>query len=131
MNISKISVLNPKVWGVTVQFKVLDKKEPRNVTFNDAPHVVCEFKVGDDSGTIDFNVWDEQVKKFKVGKCYEVTEARLSVFNNSLKLNLSRKSEIKSLNSEIKVNLSNSMSEKFVEEPRQFKYKSLKQYNKF
>ena len=132
MNPSKIKVLNPRVWGVIVQFKVLKKGEAREVKFNDEVHKVCEFIVGDDTGIIGFNAWDEQINSFVVGKTYEINEARMSVFNNSLKLNMSRKSKAKEIKEEFKVDESNNMSEQFVEAPKKFSYqKNIGFYNKF
>ncbi|VVB75745.1 Single-stranded DNA binding protein Ssb [Candidatus Tiddalikarchaeum anstoanum] len=124
MNVSRLGNLNPRVWGITVHFKVLSKiGDIREVKYQDEVHKVGDYKIGDESGVIILSLWDDYNKKIKVGKVYEVTEARLLVFNNNMKLSLSKKSEMKEIKEEIKVDESNDMSEKFVEAPKKFGYK--------
>lgn len=119
MGATRISILNPRVWGVIIDFKVLKKGVPREVKFKDgSPHKVAEHKVGDESGTILLTVWDDKIEYFKEGSSYEIDEANLSVFDNSLKLNMSKKSKITDLDRDIKVDESNDMSSKFVEVPK-------------
>ena len=124
MSVTSISLLNPRVWGVTLQFKVLKAEEVRVVNFKDgSEHRVGEFLVGDNTGVIVFSAWDESIEQFKISKCYEVTEARLTVFNNTMKLTMSRKSEVKEIEEDITPDSSNNLSEKRFEPPKKFTYK--------
>ncbi|MFA5332967.1 MAG: hypothetical protein WC376_00535 [Candidatus Nanoarchaeia archaeon] len=111
--ITKIEKLDPRVWGVTIQFKIIDTYEIRAVSFQDgSEHKTMDFLIADDSATILLNLWDDFISLVKKGKNYEITNARLTVFNNVMKLTNSRKSEIKEINEAIIPNLSNKMSEK-------------------
>lgn len=124
MTITEISKLNPRVWGVTIHFNVLEKGEVRNVNFKDgSEHRVSEDLVGDNSGTILLNLWDDHIELIKKGKCYELTEARLTVFNNIMKLTMSRKSEIKTIKEDINVDMENNMSEKSFKPAKKFSYR--------
>jgi len=121
MSLGKIANLNPKVWGITIQFKVLEKGEIRNVNFKDGTqHQVSEDLVGDETGTILLNLWDDSIKKVELGKTYEITEARLTVFNNIMKLTVSRKSEINKINEKIEPLLENNMSKKKFEQAQRY-----------
>lgn len=124
MKITKINTLDPRVWGVTIHFKVLKQEEVRDVNFKDgSAHQVGEFLVGDDTGIIKFSVWDNMISELKVGNCYKISEARLNVFNNRMNLTTSRKSELKKSNEEIEVDESVNMSEKKVKPQKKFYYK--------
>lgn len=121
MTLGQIGNLNPKVWGITLEFKVLEKGEVRNVNFKDGTeHKVSEDLVGDETGTILLNLWDDSIKKIELGKTYELTEARMTVFNSIMKITMSRKSELNEIKKEITPLLENNMSEK--------KFKSAKKY---
>jgi ssDNA-binding replication factor A large subunit len=111
--ITKIERLDPRVWGVTIQFVVMDSFEEKNVNFADgSAHKTKDFLVADDSASIWLNLWDDNIKLIQKGKNYEITNARLTVFNNVMKLTTSRKSEIKEISEKITPNLINKMSEK-------------------
>ncbi|MBN1923476.1 MAG: hypothetical protein JW791_01805 [Nanoarchaeota archaeon] len=131
MSSIKVSTLNPKMWGFNIVFKVLKLNNERTVNFKDnTTHNVAEYLVGDDSGVIVLNVWDEHISKFEPGKVYELTEARLTVFMNRMKLTMSRKSEVKLLDEDLSVDESNNVSEKHFEEaPKPF-YNQNKPYFK-
>lgn len=111
--ITKIEKLDPRVWGVTIQFNVIDSYDEKNVNFQDgSAHKTRDFLIGDDSATILLNLWDENIALIEKGKNYEINNARLTVFNNVMKLTSSRKSEITEINESITPNLTNKMSEK-------------------
>ncbi|MDD4353234.1 MAG: hypothetical protein PHN56_02120 [Candidatus Nanoarchaeia archaeon] len=111
--ITKIEKLDPRVWGVTIHFIVIDSYEEKNINFADgSSHKTMDFLVADDSASILLNLWDESINSIKKGKTYEIDNARLTVFNNIMKLTSSRKSEIKEIEEKIIPKLDNNMSEK-------------------
>ncbi|MFA5303178.1 MAG: SOSS complex subunit B family protein [Candidatus Nanoarchaeia archaeon] len=113
IKITKIEKLDPRVWGVTIHFIVIDIYDIRAVSFQDgSEHKTMDFLIADDSASILLNLWDDFIGLVKKGKTYEITNARLTVFNNVMKLTNSRKSEITEIKETIKPNLTNKMSEK-------------------
>ncbi len=118
----KIANLNPKAWGLKLMFKVVKKGESREVEFKDgSTHKVAEHLVGDNTGTILLTAWDDKIDKFEKGKVYEITEARMNVYNYRMKINMTRKSEMKEVDDDMKVKKTVNMSEKFFEKPKTWK----------
>jgi ssDNA-binding replication factor A large subunit len=111
--ITNIEKLDPRVWGVTIHFVVLDSFGEKNIDFQDgSSHKTSDFLVADNSASILLNLWDGSIGLIKKGKAYEITNARLTVFNNIMKLASSRKSEIREIDEKITPNLDNKMSDK-------------------
>ena len=114
--ITRIEKLDPRVWGVTIQFTVLKDYDLRELNFADnSAHKTRDFLIADSSASILLTLWDDNISKVSKAKSYEITEARLTVFNNKMKLTSSRKSEIREINEKIAPRLDINMSEKKVQ----------------
>jgi Single-stranded DNA binding protein Ssb-like, OB fold len=128
--ITNIEKLNPRVWGVTIQFKVIDSYEEKNINFPDgSAHKTKDFLIADNTATILLNLWDNNISLIKKNKNYELNNARLTVFNKIMKLTTSRKSEITKINEKITPNLDNKMSEKKFKPAKKAFFSRKKSYN--
>ncbi|MHA1264046.1 MAG: hypothetical protein ACTSRS_02325 [Candidatus Helarchaeota archaeon] len=85
-----INVLQ-KRYGISLRVKVIDQKETRQViTKRDRKqHDVWTFVVGDETGCIDFVLWDKGAD-IAVGDVIEISGGYTREFNHVLQLNLSR-----------------------------------------
>ena len=115
-----IADLAPGTRGVELKVKVVEKKDEREVTVKATgqQHRVGEFIVGDESGTIILSLWDEAIDKMEVNGIYEVKNAYVSTFRNSMRLNTGRYGTIEPSEGEFEVNAENNVSDKFVEDSR-------------
>jgi len=113
VKITSIEKFDPRVWGITVNFTVLENFDEKSVNFKDGTvHKTKDFLIADNTANILFNLWDEKIGLLKKGKNFQVNNARMTVFNNVMKLTTSRTSEIKEITDKIIPNLDNKMSEK-------------------
>lgn len=85
-----INVLQ-KQFGINLLVKVLDQKETRHVTTkkDGVDHMVLTYVVGDETGCIDFVLWDKG-DDIAVGDVLEIRGGYTREFNKSLQLNLAR-----------------------------------------
>ncbi len=93
----KISELRPGLRNVDTAFKVLEKLNEREVTsrISGKTHRVAEFLVGDETANVVLTLWNNDIEKVEVGKSYELKNGFVNIFKNSMRLALSRRSELK------------------------------------
>ena len=87
-----IAQLRPYQKKIMVKVKILEKNEPREVTsrLDDTQHSVTEAFVADNTGAILLTLWDQDIEKFELNKCYEIENGYTSLFKNSLRMNVGR-----------------------------------------
>jgi len=118
--ITRVADLNTASRNVNLHVKVLEKSEPKEVTSRRTgeTHRVSEILIGDESGTILLSAWDDMIEKIETGKTYDVKNAYISVFQNSMRLSLGKYSTITQSDEEIAdedINRDNNMSSKTVQ----------------
>jgi replication factor A1 len=112
---ASVSELKPFQKRVTLTVKVVRKSEPREVVsrLDDSKHAVSEALVGDETGSVLLTLWDSDIEKMQVGKCYDIVNGYTSLFKNTLRLNIGRYGEIKEPSREIgEVKEDNNLSER-------------------
>jgi len=122
---AEVAELTPRSRGVDLTVKVVEKLDEREVTARASgrQHRVAEFLVGDKTGSIIMTLWDKDIDKVKVGKTYELKNAFVSTFKNSMRLNTGRYGSIEESDREVEANTSNNLSDKFVEQkPRRRRF---------
>ena len=116
---TNIAELTPRSRGVDLTVKVVEKLDEREVTARASgrQHRVAEFLVGDESGSIIMTLWDKDIDKVEVGKTYEIKNAFVNTFRNSMRLSTGRYGSIEESEKEVEANTDNNLSDKFVERP--------------
>lgn len=107
--------LKPFMKKVNVTVKVVNKNEVREVTskLDNSSHKVTEALVADASGSILLTLWDDKIDAVEVGKTYTIENGFISLFKNSVRLNIGRFGILKEAEKALEeVNEANNISEK-------------------
>ncbi|MFQ6081497.1 MAG: single-stranded DNA-binding protein, partial [Candidatus Bathyarchaeia archaeon] len=76
-------------------------------------HQVAEALVGDETGCILLNLWDEDIGRFEVGDVIQIRNGYVRLFRGSMRLNIGRYGEAERLEEEMaEVNTENNLSER-------------------
>ncbi len=111
----KVEGLKPSLRDVNVIVKVADLGQPRGVFVrrDNSEHRVAEALVGDETGTILLNLWDDQIDLFGMNDVFEIKNGYTSLFRGSLRLNIGRRGTAEKVDTEIEgLNKENNLSEK-------------------
>jgi len=120
----KVGELTPNSKAVNVTAKVVSKGEVRSTTSGHdySPHRVVDALVGDETGCIYLNLWDDNIDKVKEGETLNIKNGYVSLFRGSMRLNIGRYGSFETVTeSPIKeVNTQNNLSSKQYEQERRF-----------
>jgi len=88
----KIKELRDKMRNVTVEGKVMEKSDPREVLsrFKDETYKVASAIIGDETGTIKMTLWNEQIDKVNVDNLVKVENGYVSSFKGEIQLNVGK-----------------------------------------
>ena len=128
----KVNELQPRK-SATVTVKVVSKGEPKQVMGKDgSPHKVADILVGDETGSILFSLWDNDIDKVSEGDVLNITDGYVNVVRGSMRLSLGRQGKMEKVNENIEnVNTENNLSNKQVEEgPRPRRFGGRGRYNR-
>ena len=91
-----ISELSPKMRSIDVEFKVIDKEQPREVHSkrDNETHHVADALVGDETGVVKMTLWDGDIEEIKRGKTYLLRDGYTDLFRGSLRLKVGRRSKL-------------------------------------
>ena len=76
--------------GITIEAKIRDKAEPREVTTKFGQTKVCDAYLEDDSGSIKFTIWGDDIQKVKNGDLVKIENGYTTEFRGEVQLNKSR-----------------------------------------
>ena len=120
----KVGELTPNSKAVNVTAKVVSKGEVRSITSGRdySPHRVVDALVGDETGCIYLNLWDDNIDKVKEGETLNIKNGYVNLFRGSMRLNIGRYGSFEAvIESPIKeVNTQNNLSSKQYEQERRF-----------
>ncbi len=116
---ARIESLGVNSRGINAVVKVVEKRDEKDIVsrIDGATHKVAEFLVGDPSGSIIMSLWDDAISQVEIGKSYQIENARVIVFNNSMRLSPGRLGKISPASEDVEANTQNNVSEKHVERP--------------
>jgi replication factor A1 len=100
---------------VNVKVKVLSKTETREVASRRSGSTlsVAEALVGDDTGCVLLNLWEEDIEKVDEGDIITITNGYVKLFKGSMRLNIGRYGQTEKIEEDIpEVNTENNLSEK-------------------
>lgn len=88
----KIGELTPNSKAVNVTAKVVSKGEVRsNTSGRDfTTHRVVDALVGDETGCIYLNLWDDNIEKAKEGDTLNIKNGYINLFRGNMRLNVGR-----------------------------------------
>jgi replication factor A1 len=119
---AKISELTPNSKAVNVIAKVVSKAEERSTTSSRdyTTHRVVDALVGDETGVVYLNLWDDNIDKVKEGDTINLKNGYINLFRGSMRLNIGRYGSFELVEeSPIKeVNTENNVSSKQYEQER-------------
>jgi len=110
----KVDSLKSRMRNLNVIVKVVSKGEAREITSrrDRKVHSVAEALVGDETGCVLLNLWDDQINEFDEGDVVEIRNGYTSLFRGYLRLNIGRLGTAEKADSEIgQVNKENNLSE--------------------
>jgi len=86
----KISEIKRGMSNVSVEAKVIDISEARDVQTRYGSRSVADATLEDGSGQISLSLWQDQINSVKVGDKVVVTGAYITEFRDRLQLNIPR-----------------------------------------
>jgi len=90
----KIGEIKIGMSNVTLEAKVIDISEIREVMTRFGRRNVADALLEDDTGQIKMSLWQDQIKRIKVGNKVSVTGAFVTEFRGNLQLNVPRSGKI-------------------------------------
>jgi len=120
----KVGELTPSSRAVNVVVKVVSKGEVRSTTSGRdySAHRVVDALVGDETGCVYLNLWDDKIDKVKEGDVLSIKNGYVNLFRGSMRLNIGRYGSFEVV-AEPKigeVNTENNLSSKQYEQERRF-----------
>jgi len=85
----KIKELRDGMKRVSIQAKVTEKSDPREVTsrFKDQTYKVSTALIADETGTIKLTLWNDQIDLVNVGDIVRVENGYITSFRGEIQLN--------------------------------------------
>jgi ssDNA-binding replication factor A large subunit len=90
----KISEIKRGESNITIQAKVIDVSDSRDVQTKYGKRSVADATLEDDSGQITLTLWEEKIGSVKIGDVISVAGAYVTEFRDKLQLNIPRTGKI-------------------------------------
>jgi ssDNA-binding replication factor A large subunit len=91
MTFIKVNDIEPvKKPGINIRVRVIAKSEPRSVNTKYGKSRVCDFKVGDETGTLTFSLWGTKINEANFGDLLEIENGYCNVWQGKPQLSLGR-----------------------------------------
>jgi len=119
----KIGELTPNSKAVNVIAKAVSKGEVRSTTSGRdyTAHRVVDVLVGDETGCVYLNLWDDNIDKAKEGDILNIKNGYVNLFRGNMRLNIGRYGSFEVVaEPKIEVNTENNLSSKQYEQERRF-----------
>jgi replication factor A1 len=113
-NLMKVADLRAYSRRANVRVKLTSVGEPKTVVSrrDGNTYRVAEAVVGDETGCIVLNLWNEDIDRFEVGDVIEIKNGYMKTFRGSMRLNIGKYGEAQKTEEDIpEVNLKNNLSE--------------------
>lgn len=90
----KINEISRGLSGVTVEAKVVDKGEKREVNTKYGKRSVADVTLEDDTGQISLSLWEESIDTVKIGDKVKLEGGYVTEFRDKIQLNLPRSGKL-------------------------------------
>jgi ssDNA-binding replication factor A large subunit len=119
MEFVKVQDLKPvKQPGINIIVRVVAKNEPRTVNTKYGKSRVCDFKVGDETGTVTFSLWGTKINEANFGDLLKIENGYCNVWQGNPQLSLGRDGTMTKVEDE-KFPDAQTILQKFIEESRE------------
>lgn len=119
----KVGELTPNSKAVNVVAKAVSKGEVRSTTSGRdyTAHRVADVLVGDETGCVYLNLWDDNIEKVKEGDILKIKNGYVNLFRGNMRLNIGRYGTFEVVTEpKIEANTENNLSSKVYEQERRF-----------
>ena len=88
----KIRELHNGMKNVSIEAKVVEKSEPREVTsrFTDETYKVATAIIADETGTIKLTLWNDQINQVNINEKIKVEKGYVTSFRGEIQLNIGK-----------------------------------------
>lgn len=86
----KINEIKRGMSNITLQAKVVDISQPRQVQTKFGVRSVADATLEDESGQISMSLWEEKITSIKVGDTVDISGGYTTEFRDKLQLNIPR-----------------------------------------
>ena len=86
----KINEIKRGMSNITLQAKVMDISESRQVQTKFGPRSVADATIEDDTGQMSLTLWEANITSVKVGDMINISGAYTTEFRDKLQLNIPR-----------------------------------------
>ncbi|HUU88408.1 MAG TPA: DNA-binding protein [Candidatus Glassbacteria bacterium] len=88
----KISELRNGMKRISVEAKVVEKGEPRQVNsrYKDETYTISDVMVADESGSIKLTLWNEQIDQVDVNNTVKIENGYITSFRGEIQLNVGK-----------------------------------------
>jgi len=93
----KISDISAGMSNVSVEAKVVDISESRDVQTRYGPRTVADATLEDETGQITISLWEKQINSVTVGDRVRVVGAYVTKFRDKLQLNIPKSGRLEVL----------------------------------
>ncbi len=90
----KISEVQKGMSNISIEGKVIDISEAREVNTRYGKKSVADALIEDDSGEIKLSLWQDQITSVKVGDKISVSGAYVTEFRSTMQLNIPRSGKL-------------------------------------
>ena len=94
----KINEIEPGMNGVSVEGRIIEKSDPRNVNTRYGQRSVADVTLEDETGTINLSLWEQQIDLVNVGDRVSIKGAYITEYRNEIQLNIPRSGTIEVVN---------------------------------
>lgn len=90
----KINEITRGSSGISLEAKVVDKGEPRQVNTKFGKRSVADITLEDETGQISLSLWEEKIDSVKIGDKVKLDNAYVTEFRDKMQLNIRRDSKL-------------------------------------
>lgn len=110
----KVKDLKTYTRRANLRVRIVSKGEPKNVISrrDGSTYKVAEALVGDETGCILLNLWDEDIGRFEAGDVIHIRNGYVRLFRGSMRLNIGKYGEANKVEEDMaKVNTEKNLSQ--------------------
>ncbi|MFW9852619.1 MAG: hypothetical protein ACFFDS_06735 [Candidatus Thorarchaeota archaeon] len=136
INYIKVNELSPNTREINLLAKIVQLGEVREVTNRNTgeQHKVMDVLIGDETGTVYFSAWNEQIDEINEDETYQFLNSKTILFKRHIRLSLGREGYVESSDKKIKkIDMENNLSETEHEDTRRYRrrsYQNRSSYNR-
>ena len=124
---TKVNQLSPNSREINLLAKILQLGEVREVTNRNTgeQHRVMDVLIGDETGTVYFSAWNEQIDEIVENETYQFLNSKTILFKRNIRLSLGKAGYVESSDTKIEnIDMENNISDAEHEDTRRYRRRS-------